>query len=83
MNKNQIIELLQETQYKALFIDGFDEAIVGLIFDGLEYPKVVYSKKVIFQKLLKENTDFDQALEFYNKNILSALEKKERPVIME
>ena len=55
MNKNQINEFLQETRYKALFIDGFDEAIVGLICDGLENPKVVYSKKVIFQKLLKEN----------------------------
>lgn len=83
MNKNQINEFLQETQYKALFIDGFDEAIVGLICDGLENPKVVYSKKVIFQKLLKENTDFEQALEFYEKNILSALEYKESPVIME
>ena len=89
MNKNQINEFLQETRYKALFIDGFDEAIVGLICDGLENPKVVYSKKVIYskkkiyQKILKENTDFEQALEFYDKNILSALEYKESPVIME
>lgn len=65
----------------SLFADGFDDAIIGLgcCFDSY---KVIYDKKKIIE-ILEENMSYEEALEFFEFNILGSYVGKETPVFLE
>lgn len=44
MTRKEVEQWADENDVRLVLLDGFDDAIVGIASDGLEFPKVVYSK---------------------------------------
>jgi len=61
-----------DNESKALFLDGFDEALIGC---GSQYSKqllVVYSASKIIKCLIQQGMTEEDALDYYNYNISCA-----------
>lgn len=64
-----------------LFVDGFDDAIIGVAERiGME-PVVAYSTPKIIEILAREMTE-DEAVEFFEFNILGAYVGERTPVFV-
>jgi hypothetical protein len=78
MNKR---EQLSEEYEGLLFADGFDEAIIGVAERiGME-PVVAYSVGAILQILAQDMTE-DEAVEYFEFNILGAYVGERTPVFV-
>lgn len=91
MNKREYIEeQLAELNENALFMDGHDDAIIGVT--GTTEPVVVYSEQAIIDGLItemvSEGTPYEQAEEdawdHYGFNILGSLvgDRENYPIII-
>lgn len=65
-----------------LFMDGFDEAIEGLVEPMDGPPLVVYSEEKILQILMDDMQNYDEAMEHYSFNIAGAYMGAGTPLIM-
>lgn len=65
-----------------LFLEGFDEAIVGVGERAGNGPIVVYDERLILDKLTLDLGDHDQAREFFDFNIAGAFVGSSTPIIM-
>ena len=80
------IELMvQDMNPDALFMDGLDDAIIGV---GCQYtgtPLVVYSATKIINSLMagKDGMDYETAHEWYGHNITCAYMGEGTPIIVE
>lgn len=83
--KRQIIEEQAELQeIEVILIDGFDEAILGLVcVRPDEAPVVAYSVKGILEKLMQDGCDLDEAYSYYGHNIERSYLGSETPVFVE
>ena len=76
-------ESLTELNPDALFMDGLDDAIVGI---GCQYSKnavVVYSEPAIIEHLISvEGLSYEDAWEHYSFNIAGAWVGENTPIIM-
>lgn len=64
-----------------LYIDGYDDAIMGY---GNQYPRddvVIYSKNKIIEKLLGSGLDIYEALEFFEAHIQNVYLGEGTPII--
>lgn len=73
MNRKDIERWVEENQIELVLLEGMDSAIVGIVDDGLETPKVVYSKRKILKALQDQGMSEDDALEWYGYNTVRAL----------
>lgn len=71
---------LEATYESLLFMDGFDEAILG-VADNFMEPRVVYSRKKCIEILCKE-MDFMDAVEYFDFNIAGAYVGEQTPIIV-
>jgi len=65
----------------AIKLDGFDNCIIGITEEFGNGPRVLYSKEKILQELCEEMT-IDEALEFYDYNILGGYFGEQNPVFL-
>lgn len=68
MNQSQIRERIAEDYPDALFMDGYDDCILGTVRRfGME-PVVIYDEAKIIQKLMSEGLTEEEAYEFFEFN---------------
>ena len=83
MNRKDAEIWNEENKANLTFLEGFDKAIVGIAKDGLEQPKIIYSKQKILNTLIKNNLSLEEAVEYYDFNILGICKKKNDPAFLE
>ena len=60
---------LEELNPEALFLDGYDEAIIGITED-----RVVYDEIRIIEIIMNGGCSFDEAVDHYGFNILGSIQ---------
>ena len=65
---------------RLLFMDGFDEAIIG-VSDNFREPVVVYSRKKCIEILCRE-MDYMEAVEYFDYNVAGAYVGELTPIIV-
>lgn len=77
------IKEMEEMGDSAIIIDGYDDCIVGI---GTAFGRgyfFIYSEPLIIQKLIKEDgMSIEEAIEFYEYNILGSYIGEEMPVFV-
>lgn len=73
MTREDVERWVEENQIELALLEGMDSAIVGIVDDGLESPKVVYSKRKILKALQYQGMSEEDALEWYGYNTVGAL----------
>ena len=71
----------EDDKDERLYMDGFDEAILGY---GNQYPKddvVIYSKQKILDKLVENGMEIEDAVEYFEYNIACAYLGEGTPII--
>jgi hypothetical protein len=66
-----------------LFADGFDDAILGIVERCGFDPVVCYSADKIIDILMKDNMSHEEAVEYYEFNILGAYVGEKTPMFLE
>lgn len=67
-------------QTQALFVDGYDDAIIGV---QLDYEKVVYDKDKMIDILVKEGMDPSDAMEHLEYNVWNAYVGVHTPIYVD
>ena len=73
--------MLNEYAEGAILLDGFDDCILGISEQFGEDVRVVYSKEKILDKLSEEMT-VEEAVEFYEFNILGGYFGEQNPIFL-
>lgn len=73
MTREDVEKWVEENQIELALLEGMDSAIVGIVDEGLENPKVVYSKRKILKALQDQGMSEEDALEWYSYNTVRAL----------
>jgi len=68
-----------EEVYGAIKLEGFDNCIIGIVEEFGNGPRILYSKEKIIDELCEEMTR-EEALEFYDFNILGGYFGEQNPV---
>lgn len=55
-----------------LFVDGYDEAFIGLGWRFHDGPVAVYDREKIMEMLMADGLSFDEAMEHFEFNIIGA-----------
>jgi len=76
------IVTIDELCENAIILDGFDEAVLGLV-SSFEGPRVLYDLKKILEILQADGMKYSEALEYFNFNILSAHMGEQNPVFLD
>lgn len=79
--RNQIETLCEDYGCSVLFMDGFDDAILG-VGTKFHHLSVIYSKKKILDILTKD-MDYEEAIEYFEFNIAGAYVGENTPIILD
>jgi len=79
--KNKILEFCETNEIDVLFADGFDNAILGLIRSYDEYKVLYDTEKVL--SILSENMTEEEAVEYFEFNIIGSYMGKNTPAFTE
>ena len=75
-------ELFEQAE-GAIILDGFNEAIIGLVEEFGNGPRILYSRDKIIQIMQKrDGMTEEEALEFYDYNILGMFAGEQNPVML-
>lgn len=67
----------------AVILDGLDDAIIGIVEEFGNSPRILYSKDKIIEILQKRDLmTFSEAEEFYDFNILGLYAGEQNPVFL-
>lgn len=67
----------------AALLDGFDDAIIGIVRECCDGPRILYSKNKIINILCERDLmDIDEAEEFFDYNILGLYIDEQNPVFL-
>ena len=66
----------------AVMLDGFDDCIVGVSESFGEEPRIIYSKKQIITKLMKDMSQED-AVDYYYYNIVGGMFGTQNPIFVQ
>ena len=72
-------QLNLEDTYGAIKLDGFDNCIIGVVEEFGNGPRILYSKEKIIDELCEEMTR-EEALEYYDYNILGGYFGEQNPI---
>jgi hypothetical protein len=78
MNDNKYFDLAEG----AVMLDGFDDCIVGVSESFGEEPRIIYSKKQIITKLMKDMSQED-AVDYYYYNIVGGMFGTQNPIFIQ
>ena len=73
--------MLNEFAEGAIILDNFDDCIVGISEQFGEGNRIVYSKDMIIKKLCEEMSE-EEALEYYDYNILGGYFGEQNPIFL-
>jgi len=74
---------LEELNPEALFMDGLDDAIIGIGCQYSKIPVVIYDEgRIIFSLLSDSEMTYEEAWEYYSFNIAGAWVGDNTPIIM-
>ena len=79
--KNMEKSILDEFAEGAIILDGFDDCIVGISEQFGEGNRIVYSKEKIIKKLSEDMSE-EEALEYYDFNILGGYFGEQNPIFL-
>jgi hypothetical protein len=93
MTREEVEEILTESNPEALFIDGFDDAILGIAERPNFGPIVAYDESKIIDKLMSDfeseatgddwaQEAYSMAVEYYDYNIKGAWLGEGTPIII-
>jgi len=82
MNKAELLETLKEENPEALMLDGFDDAILGIIRRCSSKTVLVYDRDKMIT-ILSKDMNREEAEEFISYNIEGAWMGESTPYIME
>jgi hypothetical protein len=71
------LEDMIEAVPSALLADGLDQAIMGI--DSVD-NRVIYNINVVIDILMKQDMDFDEAMEYFEFNIQGAFVGEKTPI---
>lgn len=74
--------ILDEYAEGSVILDGFDDAIIGITEEFGRGPRILYSKDKIL-KILSEDMEFIEALEYFEFNILGAYFGEGTPIFLD
>ncbi len=81
MTREDAEELLADSNPEALFLDGFDDAIIGIAERINLNPVVTYDVEKMLSILIdKYDMSYDEAEEYYHFNILGAWLGENTPI---
>lgn len=85
LDRRKVVETaLEELNPEALFMDGLDDAIVGIGCQYSKTPVVVYSEERIIDSLMfVEGMTYEEAWEWYSFNIACAYVGEYTPIIIQ
>jgi hypothetical protein len=67
----------------AIILDGFDNAIIGVVEEFGNGPRILYSKNKIINILCeRDNMEYSEAEEFYDYNILGLYAGEQNPIFL-
>jgi hypothetical protein len=77
------IEDINEQAEGAILLDGFNDAIIGIVEEFGNGPRVLYSKNKILQTLEdRDGMSPFEAVEFYEYNILGLFAGEQNPIFL-
>ena len=77
------IEDINEQAEGAILLDGFNDAIIGIVEEFGNGPRVLYSKNKILQILEdRDGMTIFEAVEFYDYNILGLFAGEQNPIFL-
>ncbi len=77
------IEDIKEHAEGAILLDGFNDAIIGIVEEFGNGPRVLYSKNKILQTLEdRDGMSPFEAVEFYDYNILGLFAGEQNPIFL-
>jgi hypothetical protein len=77
------IEDINEEAEGAILLDGFNDAIIGIVEEFGNGPRVLYSKNKILQTLEdRDGMSPFEAIEFYDYNILGLFAGEQNPIFL-
>ena len=68
MNRKDIEDLYGGDEPNMLFVDGYDGAIEGVVWDG-ERTRVVYRMEAVLEILMDRGMTYDEASEYFDFNV--------------
>ena len=85
MTHDECCEWAEENDTELVFLDDADEAIIGIVVDGLEDCRIAYSKRKFLEILQKQGMTESEAEEWYEYNTLRSLPYmgKHSPIFLE
>lgn len=76
-------EDINEQSEGAILLDGFNDAIIGIVEEFGNGPRVLYSKNKILQILEdRDGMTIFEAVEFYDYNILGLFAGEQNPIFL-
>ena len=76
-------EVINELAEGAVILDGFEDCIVGISEEFGNGPRILYSRDKILEILqTRDEMSFEDALEFYDFNILGMFAGDQNPVML-
>ena len=77
------IDDIHENAEGAVILDGLDDAIIGIVEEFGNGPRVLYSKNKILQTLEdRDGMSPFEAVEFYEYNILGLFAGEQNPIFL-
>jgi|TARA_B110000503_G_C7012230_1_gene356200 uncharacterized protein YjfI (DUF2170 family) len=73
---------LNEYAEGAVLLDGFENSIIGIIEEFGNGPRILYSKSLIIDTLMKDKMTYEEAEEFYEFNILGLYANEQNVVFL-
>lgn len=83
-NIDEIKDALAENyNEEMLFADGFEDALVGVVSRCGMSPVAVYSTSKCIQILIEDGMDEEEAIEYFNFNVIGAYVGESTPMFIE
>lgn len=77
------LEELFDSAFGAVILTGFDDAIIGLVEEFGNGPRILYSREKILQIMVeRDGMTYEDAMEFYDFNILGLHAGEQNPIIL-
>ena len=74
---------IHEDAEGAIILDGLDEAIIGIVEEFGNSPRILYSKEKIIDILVeRDGMTSEEAIEYYDFNILGLYAGEQNPVFL-
>tara|TARA_R100000908_G_C3707171_1_gene115247 strand:+ start:566 stop:823 length:258 start_codon:yes stop_codon:yes gene_type:complete len=83
MDRKDIEEIYGEDEPYLLFADGFDEAIIGTVYDGGR-TRVVYDMEIILEVLMnRDEMTYEDAVDYFEFNVAGSYMGEYTPLYLE